>query len=547
MPARTTGPAWSPWREGSLALLAGLLVTGLSFWPLPVELNTHVAKDLSDPLLQAWQVAWGGHALVHQPLDYFQSNTFYPLANSLAFSDALVGYAPTGLIGEGIEAAIVRYNLLFLFSYALAVAGAYLLARELGLSRPAACVAAAAFAFAPWRLEQTAHLHVVSSGGLPLALFLLVRGHRRGATGTILAGWLVATWQLSLGFNLGLPLGYLVGAAVVAAVAVWIARGRPALDRRLVWTNAAGLAVFGAVALVLAQPYLAVVDDHPEAKRTVAELKLFSPPPRGFLAAPPDNLIWGDLTAGVRDGLSWPPEQLLFPGLVIVALAALGAFAAPWRRRWRIGLVVGAGLATLLATGVSIADGWLGYRWLYELAPGWNGLRTPGRLNTLASLALALLAAGGAQVVVTAATRRRAWAGAAAGLLLAGAIVVEGLGPPPINRVPEPPDGLETVADPQMHLPLGPAGFLYMLWSSDGFPRIANGGSGFVPREYAELADVVKGFPDRRSVDYLRALRIRSLVLHPSLGATVPPRARAEALGLRVRPIGGAVVYELPG
>jgi hypothetical protein len=86
-----------------------------------------------------------------------------------------------------------------------------------------------------------------------------------------------------------------------------------------------------------------------------------------------------------------------------------------------------------------------------------------------------------------------------------------------------------------------------MLWSSDGFPRIANGGSGFVPREYAELADVVKGFPDRRSVDYLRDLGIRSLVLHPSLGATVPPQARAEALGLRVRPVGGAVVYELPG
>ena len=61
-------------------------------------------------------------------------------------------------------------------------------------------------------------------------------------------------------------------------------------------------------------------------------------------------------------------------------------------------MVAGAAIA-FLATGLRIADGWLGYRWLYEFAPGWDGLRTPGRLYTFTSLALALLAAAGAQVV----------------------------------------------------------------------------------------------------------------------------------------------------
>ena len=129
-----------------------------AFWPLPVELDTHVAKEIADPLLQAWQVAWGGHALTSQPLDYFQANTFFPLDNSLAFSDALVGYSPTGLVGDGVPAAIARYNVLFLLAYGLAGAGGYLLARELGLEPAAAAVAGAAFAYAPWRLEQSAHL-----------------------------------------------------------------------------------------------------------------------------------------------------------------------------------------------------------------------------------------------------------------------------------------------------------------------------------------------------------------------------------------------------
>jgi len=53
---------------------------------------------------------------------------FWPLPDSLAFSDPLVGYAPAGLVGSGTHAAIARYDLLFLFAYALCFVGAYLLA-----------------------------------------------------------------------------------------------------------------------------------------------------------------------------------------------------------------------------------------------------------------------------------------------------------------------------------------------------------------------------------------------------------------------------------
>ncbi|MDX6718101.1 MAG: hypothetical protein QOJ63_355, partial [Solirubrobacteraceae bacterium] len=132
-------------------------------------------------------VAWDGHALVHQPLRLFQANTFWPLRDSLAFSDALVGYAPAGLIGDGTRAAVARYDVLFLFAYALCFVAAYLLARDHGAGRAGAVVAGAAFAFAPWRLEQEGHLHVISSGTIPLALFLLIRGYRRARATTIAA------------------------------------------------------------------------------------------------------------------------------------------------------------------------------------------------------------------------------------------------------------------------------------------------------------------------------------------------------------------------
>src|SRR3954451_2895639 len=263
------GENWTDVRRREI-VLAALAAVGLALamhWPLPLHIGRDVPRDLGDPLPQAWQVAWDGHGLLHQPLDWFQANVFWPLHNSLAFSDALVGYAPFGAIGSGPHAAIARYDLLFLLAYALAFLGAYLLARELGARPAGAMVAGAAFAYAPWRLEQDGHLHVLSSGGIPLALALLVRGYRLGRVRVVLAGWLVAAWQLSLGFTLGIQLAYLL-AALGAGAALWAWRRGLRPPRRLLVASAAGVLVFGVTAVLLARPYLAVGRDHPEAERS---------------------------------------------------------------------------------------------------------------------------------------------------------------------------------------------------------------------------------------------------------------------------------------
>src|SRR5688500_1100778 len=99
------------WRELLLAAGGGLLLAVVMHWPLVLDLGEAIPKDLGDPLPQPWQIAWGGHALAEQPLDFFQSNQFWPERDSLAFGDALLGYAPAGLIGEGPEDAVARYDL----------------------------------------------------------------------------------------------------------------------------------------------------------------------------------------------------------------------------------------------------------------------------------------------------------------------------------------------------------------------------------------------------------------------------------------------------
>src|SRR5262249_59680205 len=88
-----------------------------------LHLGSTVPKDLPDPMLQAWQLAWSGHAVTHDPLGLWHSNTFYPARYTFAFSDTLLGYLPANVIGVGPGAAVVRYNLLFLAACAAAFTG----------------------------------------------------------------------------------------------------------------------------------------------------------------------------------------------------------------------------------------------------------------------------------------------------------------------------------------------------------------------------------------------------------------------------------------
>lgn len=564
-------PASPDIRRGELlGLGAGALALAvLMFWPLALHLGHAVPKDLGDPLAQAWQLAWGGHALVHQPGSFFQANQFWPERDTLAFSDALVGYAPLAAAGHGPVAAVARYDVLFLLASAMAFAGAYLLARELGLPAAAALVGGAAYAYAPWRLEQGGHLHILSSGGIPVALFLLLRGYRHGRPGLIVGGWAAVAWQLAIGFSLGLPL--LVVLAVVGAAAVpwWWRRGRPRPDARRARATAAGLALLALTAVVLSAPYLRVQHDQPQSRRSAQTIAHYSAGPRIFLASSALNPVWGRASAGVRDSLPAVPEQTLFPGLAVLLLAAAAltrgrpasasasasAPASAWPRGLRLGLA-GAVLAfAVLSLGFEStgAGRYLPDRLLYEVVPGWSGIRVPERMNTFTSLALAVLAAGGAaRLLGHLAPGRRAALG---GVLITLVVLAEGAGFTPGRWYPHPgapaePAGQAGLPGPLLHLPAAPQDNReYLLWSTDGLRPMVNGRSSLQPRSTARILAQARAFPDRASVARLRRLGVQTVVLHRDRTAGTPWagwRGRPTVgLGVSRSVRGDVVVYRL--
>lgn len=577
------GLAQAAGHEWTLVSIAGLLLAALMTWPTLRHPGSTIPQDIYDPLLQAWQVAWGGHALLTDPLQLWNSNTFYPDSNTLAFSDSLLGYAPLGMLARGPVSALVVYNVLYVLAYALAFVGMYALCRQLGTRRPAAAMAGAAFAYAPWRLAHGGHLNILSTGGIALALAMLARGHgfrlRHRATsihGTItdlggyqpqrtrwgwaLGGWLVAAWQITLGFGFGLPFGYVLGLVVVVGLVAWLLR-RPRFPLRLLLADVGGLVVLALTCLYMGLPYLHAVAAHPNARRTLDQVGMFSPPWQGFFIAPSQSWLWGDAHADARQALPFQPEMTLLVGMVLLAFALFGMFFSVWRLRARLLLAAGVALTVVLAMGTGLGGGRYTYQLLYDYLPAWDAIRTPGRLVVWTTLLLALLAAGAvsalalrADEVALSRGRNPRRLGPVLGALLAIPLVlvlIEGVNRTPHPVVPTEPAALHNVAGPVLILPtdqLSDEGYMY--WSTDGFPTMVNGGSGVQPAKQNKIRQVAAAFPDPHSVTYLEDLGVRTVVVLRDRVAGTPYQdaiTRSYAgLGVHVRDTGQAVVFTLP-
>ncbi len=208
----------------------------------------------------------------------------------------------------------------------------------------------------------------------------------------------------------------------------------------------------------------------------------------------------------------------------------------------------------------------LPYRLLYEALPGWQGIRVPGRLNTLTTLVLALLAAGGAARAAAAIGARRGGAGGRdrrggcscsswSSRARASASTAAARRSPATRtrRCRRRPPASPELRDPLLQLPAAREdNRRYLLWSTDGFPRMLNGRTSFDPAFFNETLSAVACFPDRASVARLRRIGVRTVVVHTDLppdpeapAITCARSATPEQLGLQRTRRGPLVIYDL--
>jgi hypothetical protein len=284
-------------------------------------------------------------------------------------------------------------------------------------------------------------------------------------------------------------------------------------------------------------------------------------------------------------------------------LAAIGLATPVMTGRMRIGLLAGIVVCSVLAMGMGLTGAGYPYRLLYDYAPGWDGVRVPGRVFTLATLFYALLAGAGVAWLVQ---RAQAWyerrgatrsparstpaapadsidvdsrtalpragvTGAALGVgTLVGVVLMigllgEGAGHLGHPVVPQPARAEADLPGPVLDLPTdGALDRVWQYFSTDGFYKIPVGNSTFDMPAVDDLRGGMNGFPDKASVEKLRYYRIKTVVLHtvlpkglpPEHGAVLPeppdPAAAAAkpiaGLGITKRRVGSIVIYAIgPG
>lgn len=512
-----------------LPLLLLLLLTILLTWPTTATLSTRVV-DRQDPLLNAWIMAWEARQLLVEPLHLYDANIFFPIGNTLAFSEILLSTSALVMLIQWLTGdALFSYNVAFLLSFFTTALGVYLLALYVTGQRGAALVAAVGFAWSPYRMGHLSQLQLLAFGWLPLALLYLDRLLRgRGSwhkNGLLFA--LFFLWQALASFYAALFSAVACGVYILG----WLA-WRRRLPRSVLAGGALAAVVVALVIGPLSLPYFQVQRTL-GAGWTLEQNEQFSASLQAYGYAPEATVFWGPLTHPLAYlyGPCCPPDTL-FPGLTLLVLAGV----ALWKGRGRRGLwLVLALVAFVLSLGptLTIQAGQptgvlLPYRWLWEWIPGFNAIRAPVRWAVLGTLALSVLAAVG-----IARLRWRWLPPVALGLVLLEFNVA------PLNLVtpPSPPDSLAWLREQPptriLELPLVaerphpqvPEDQPRLAWetsrlleaqffSTEHWHTTPDGYSGYVPAQHGDFMREMQPFPSQRAVTLLQGLGVRYVVIH---------------------------------
>src|SRR5262245_48307571 len=396
---------------------------------------THaIPGELRDPLLNTWLLAWDSDRLRHGLAGLWETPILYPYHSTLAFSEHLLGVAIFAAPIEWLTGnPVLAYNAAFFASYVFAGVSMYLLARDLTGRTDAAVVAAAIYAFCPYRMAQVSHLQLLVNGWMPLSLLGL---HRYFATGsrTALAGAAAAYWFLAMSNGYYL---FFFGLVVVLVTGWGLWHAGAARRRRASEMAIAALAL-GAAYAPIAREYFTVRHEY-GLLREDDEIRSFSADVGSYLTMPDQMRSHLHVTLPSYPKPAGPEERhdgMLFPGFVMIGLAAAALAHSLTRRLSLARLYVAiAALAFVLSLGPEptmwgrrlMSSG--PYAWLDAIVPVLDALRVPARLASIVHFALTVLAAFGAAAILR---RRGAKAAAMVAATLAVAACFEGYGAMPL-------------------------------------------------------------------------------------------------------------------
>lgn len=583
MSGATTRPSLLP-VGASLIVLIALVLYGS--WPLLHCVDScfvdyfaiHDAQtahfEMPDARLNSWILAWVQHALFENPTMLFDSNVFYPAANTLAGSEHMLGVAlqifPFRLFSDS---AVMLHQSALILSFALLAINTFFFVRWAVGSTWGALLAGAAAAFMPWRFSELGHLQLLNVQWIPLIWMLAGRvltepRSRRDVS------WLALLLAIQMLSSFYLAYLTLLSTGVIV-LTLWIAT-RPEFRNILRLTGAVALPT--AIVALTGIPY---VSRFSAFRFTTNSTTDFASTASLFLSFLKPPLALRADVAGLA------PVTYHLP-LVVLTFAALAMgwwIAAPrsvpdtLQRRTRalvVALFAACATALVLMLGrrIELAETTilLPGHWLAQFVPGFSqmraefrwgiviGLAGPAlagigiawledRLRELPRATARILALGSARTVTLAfftlnicwfqLPSRDAWVDAK-DVLQAHQALAE-LEPGVTLEIPWRIHRISTASN----------GSRYMIGSSLNWNPILNGYTAYVPPTYHFLQRLAQNLPDPAAIEKLQRLTgLRWIVVHPErMGRTQKHLwAAAEKSGQLqvVKATPGYRIYEIP-
>jgi len=590
-----------------LLILAGLVVAmAIRYTP---DLTGEVAGEWWDPLLTMWTLSWDTTTLLHAPSHLWQAQLLYPNNLSLSFSENMLGetifYAPFFLATHN---PVLAYNMTFYITLLLCGVTMYIMARHYTGKQYAAFVAALIYAFAPYRIAQIDHIHILAGEWMPLAFLYLDLSLERGRWRHWSLFALFYLLQLLSSIYYGIFLSYALLAFVIFRYAkpfiIQLRSRKWAYLRYLAARGVRPIAVFTAMFIflgILMAPYLASFQSG--FSRSLSQTAGYAAFVRDFGFAVPFNWLYGiSFYNGVL--LPYDSEHYLFLGLTTMTLAALGTVLTLRQKQAALRPYVWTALVVLLfafgpvlqystpsgAPFVAAASRFLGtvalppnppniympWSLAYFVLPGFAGLRVPARLVGVLLIMLALLAAQsvawlqtihGVNTKKPALSSLRNIALRCLLVLVPLALLLETVPAyipvtqvPTGNAIPAVYQWLATHGDQQpiVELPMAYANNIFSFKEEAWYDYyaiyhshpIANGWSGYRPPLTEQMATLLLDFPSEGSLAFLKRYHIHYVVLHlqyynPAIATTLMAQVESNPGLSRVAVFGSDSVWQV--
>jgi hypothetical protein len=475
------------------------------------------ASYQGDARLIIWTLAWDNHAILNG-LPLFESNTYYPAADSLAYNEHLFGLSLFTLpFYAASENPVLAYNVVWLLSFLLSGLAMHVLLRRYVDDEVAAFAGGLVFTFSFYKmLHGHGHLAHIWIWLIPASVVCLERWSERPSLVRALAWIASVVLQALTSWYLAVFTAIVQVMVLVSVVWRMVRQG----SLRPLWHLAAAGILGIAIIWPFATHYRNLAPTDPR------EAALYSADVAAYLIPPADTWLGRAMVARGSKEPRWIwGETTLYLGWIALLLAAIGVIEVSNQRRWRV-LAIYGGLtmiALALSFGPSIAPepAWTPFgavSWL----PGVGSMRAPARFAVLVLFGLSVFAAFGAQRIVALGMAGRVAVIMLLPLMLSEYRVIDfpsgkpqPFPVPPIYRVPEVGRARAIVSLPTYHR--SPAWFMemdYLYYSTAHWRPIVNGGGRAAPAEYFGHLDEMSGFPSPASAAIMRKIGVDYVVVH---------------------------------